>query len=54
MICVAMVSHCTARHGGAQQIGIAVRGVCLFKLCFGHDFLLVGLVKEDSSNISVS
>ena len=38
---------CAARHGGAQQIFITARSVgwsvinCLFKLCFGHDFLLV-------------
>jgi hypothetical protein len=61
MICVAMVLRCAERHGGAQQIGIIVRGVwwcgsiCL--VCFGHDGFstdgaFTGL--EDSSNISAA
>ena len=61
MICVAMVLRCAARHGGAQQIGIIVRGVwwsgSICQVCFGHDgFSTDGAFTrlEDSSNISAA
>ena len=53
MMCVAMVLRCcAARHGGAQQIGIIVRGVwwsgSICQVCFGHDgFRLMGLLLQD-------
>ena len=61
MICVAMVLRCAARHGGAQRIGIIVRGVwwcgSICQVCFGHDgFSTDGASTrlEDSSNISAA
>ena len=61
MVCVAMVLRCAARHGGAQRIGIIVRGVwwcgSICQVCFGHDgFSTDGASTrlEDSSNISAA
>jgi hypothetical protein len=50
MICV------RRRPGGARQIVIIVRGVCIGKLCFGHDGSTGGtsIRLEDSSSISAS